>query len=315
MRIIYIGGDEFAVPVLMTLVNSHHEVLGVVTRPSEGTSKAGVPSNPVVIEAKKWDLPVYVYEEIDSSDVLKNIQTLKIDLGIVVTATGEEIPERLRSIFPAGCVAVHPSLLPKYRGLSPINWTILNGERKTGVTVFRVTDQPYAGPVVVQRETMIRPDETWTELHFRLARIACDAINATLKILDQDLHYAGVAQDESEASWTPELKESDGYLSFEEPAEAVALWCRAMWPRPGTLCRYISESGEVEHLQIVRAKAEHGSTQLSPGTITPEFKIATAEGLLQIHEVKPAKGRVRGWQEFIKERRISPGERLEAIPR
>jgi methionyl-tRNA formyltransferase len=314
MRIVYFASDEFGVPTLIKLVNSDHEVLGVVTTPSKGTSNGAPRANPVEVEAEKLDLPVYRYEIIDASEVIKKLQRLKADLGIGV-AFGEELPEPLRRAFPVGCLGIHPSLLPKYRGLSPISWAILNGERRTGVTVFRMTDQPYAGPVLVQRETMIQPGEIWTELHFRLARIACDAVDAALKTLDQDLHYAGVAQDESEASWTTELKESDSYLSFDEPAEVIALRCRAMWPRPGTLCRYISENGEVEHLQIVRAKAEHGSIQLSPGTITPDFKVATAEGLLQIQELKPAKGRVKGWQEFIRERRVSPGERLEPIPR
>jgi methionyl-tRNA formyltransferase len=314
MRIVYFASDEFAVPTLMKLLNSDHEVLGVVTRPSKGTSKASVPANPVAIEAEEWNLPVYVYDKTAGSNVLKEIQHLKGELGIAA-AFEEEVTEPLRRIFPGGCVGIHPSLLPQYRGLSPINWAILNGERKTGVTVFRMTDHPYAGPVLVQRETMILPDEIWTELHFRVARIACDAIDAALKILNQDLHYAGIPQDESEASWTTELKESDGYLRFDEPAEAIALRCRAMWPRPGTLCRYISKKGEVEHFQIVRAKAEHGSLQLSPGTISPDFKVATADGLLQIQEVKPAKGRVVDWQEFVQERRVSPGERLETIPR
>ena len=110
-------------------------------------------------------------------------------------------------------------------------------------------------------------------------------------------------------------KESEGYLRFDEPAEVIALRCRAMWPRPRTFCRYISEKGAAEHLQIVRAKAEQGSTQLFPGTITPDFKVATAEGLLQILELKPAKGRVKTWKEFIIERHVCPGERLETTPR
>ena len=88
-----------------------------------------------------------------------------------------------------------------------------------------------------------------------------------------------------------------------------------MWPRPGTSCRYISENGEVEHIQIVRATAEPGVFEFPPGTITSEFKVTTAEGLLQIQEMKPAKGKVRSWQQFIKERRVSPGERFEPIPR
>jgi len=313
MRIAYFGQDEFAVPTLMKLVNSDHEVVGVVTSASRGTSNGALRANPVQVEAEKFDLPVYYIDVTDASKVLKEMNNLKADLGIV--APFADFPDELVVEFSGGCIGIHPSLLPKYRGPVPISWAILNNERKTGVTVFRMTDQPHAGPVLVQRETMIRPDENWTDLHFRLGRIACDAIDAALKVLDQDLHHPGEPQDESQATLAPELKETDGYLRFDEPAEVIALRCRAMWPRPGTLCRHVSENGEVEHLQIVRATAEPGLFEFPPGTITSEFKVTTAEGLLQIHELKPAKGRIRSWQEFIKERPVSPGDRFEPIPR
>jgi methionyl-tRNA formyltransferase len=314
MRIVYFGWDEFGVPVLMSLANRDHEIPGVVTPAGSGASKTAVRTNPVEVEPEELALPVYNYQAADASEVAKEVGSLKAEVGIVA-ALGEELPDPFRRTFSAGCIGIHPSLLPKYRGRSPISWSILNGEMKTGVTVYRIADRPYAGPILVQRETMILPGETWTELHFRLARIACDAIDAALKTLALNPHFAGEAQDESKASPAPELKEIDGYLRFDEPAEMIALRCRAMWPKPGTLCRYVSKNGEVEHLQIVRATAERGTIQLLPGTITSEFKVATTEGFLQIQEIQPAKERVRSWQEFIRESRVSPGERFEPVPR
>lgn len=311
MRIVYFGWDEFGVPVLMSLANSDHEILGVVAPAGSGASKTA--GRTIQVEAEELALPVYNYEVADASEVAKEVGSLKAELGIVA-ALEEELPDPFRRTFSAGWIGIHPSLLPKYRGRSPISWSILNGEMKTGVTVYRIADRPYAGPVLVQRETMIRPGETWTELNFRLARIACDAIGAALKTLALNPQFAGEAQDESKASPAPELRASDGHLRFDEPAEIVALRCRAMWPKPGTLCRYVSENGEVEHLQIVRATAERGTIQLLPGTITSELKVATGEGVLQIQEIKPAGGRVTSWQKFIRERRVSPGERFEPVP-
>jgi methionyl-tRNA formyltransferase len=314
MRIVYFGGDEFAVPTLMSLVNSDHKVLCVVTTAGEDISNATVGRNPVEVEAEKFALPVYYYDARGASELAGDVGHLKPDLGIVATL-GKELSDPLRRAFSAGCIGIHPSLLPRYRGASPISWAILNREKKTGVTVFRIADRPHAGPILAQRETMIRPGEIWTEMHFRLARIACDAVDAALKTLDRDPHFAGETQDESKASPAPEMKASDGYLRFDEPAEIIALRCRALWPWPGTLCRYVGENGEVEDLQIVRATAERGTIQLLPGTITSGFKVATTEGFLQIQEIKPAKGRVRSWQEFIRERHVSPGERFEPVPR
>ena len=168
MRIVYFGGDEFAVPTLMKLVNSDHEVLGVVAPPRRGISNGVPPVNPVQLEAGKFGLPVYSYEADDPSKVLSAIINLKADLGVFATL-GEEPWEPFTRAFSAGCIGIHPSLLPKYRGPAPISWAILNNEKKTGVTVFRITDKPYAGQVIVQRETMIRPNENWTDLHFRHA--------------------------------------------------------------------------------------------------------------------------------------------------
>ncbi len=314
MRLVYFGSGKFAVPGLIKLANSDHEVVAVVTPPRE-VSRDGVPcESRVKVQAEDRGIPVLGYENANTPELVEKIKGLKSDLGIFA-AFGMDLPEALLNAFEGGCIGIHPALLPKYRGLFSINSAILNGESKTGVTVFRITAQPYAGPILVQRETMIRPDEIWTELHFRLARIACDAIDAALKTLVQDLHRAGEPQNESQASWATELRESDGYLRFDKPAEVIVLRCRAMWPSPGTMCRYINENGEAEHLQIVRARAERGGTRLSPGTITSDFKVATAEGMLLIQELQPAKGPVTGWEEFIRERGVSPGERLEGIPR
>ena len=204
MRIVYFGWDEFAVPTLMKLANSDHEVVAVVTRPNEVTLNGVLFQAPVAMQAKKHGFPILGYETLSTPNFIDKVKNFKADLGIVV-ASGQELSEALRNAFGGGCIGIHPSLLPKYRGPSPIAWAILKGEKKTGVTVFRITDQPYAGPVLVQRETMIPPDEIWFESHYRLARIACDALDAALKTLIQDLHFAGVPQDESQATWAPEL--------------------------------------------------------------------------------------------------------------
>ena len=314
MRIVYFGWDEFAVPTLMKLANSDHEIVAVVTRLHEVGQGGFLSKAPVAIQAKKHDLPVLVYENPNTPELIGKVKNLKADLGIV-SASGPGLSEPLRNAFRGGCIGIHPSLLPKYRGPSPIAWAILKGEKKTGVTVFRITDQPYAGPVLVQRETMIPPDEIWFELHYRLARVACDAINATLKTLNQDLHHAGVPQGESQATWAPELVETDGLIRFDESAETIALKCRATWPRHGALSRYVNKKGEVENLKIVRARARSANVQAPPGTVTSELKIATADGELEIQQLELSDRRVIFWENFVKQRQVSAGDRFESVIR
>jgi methionyl-tRNA formyltransferase len=310
MRIVYFGWDEFAVPTLMKLANSDHEVIAVVTRPNEVKRDGVLCKTPVAIQAKKHGLAVLGYENLNTPGFIDEVKKLKADLG-VVAASVLEFSDPLRNAFRGGCIGIHPSLLPNYRGPSPITWAILKGEKKTGVTVFGITDQPYAGPVLVQRETMIPPDEIWFELHYRLARIACDAIDAALKTLKQDLHYAGVPQDEFRATWAPELEEAEYFLRFDNSAETIALKCRASWP--GALSRYVNQKGVVEEFKILRARAGPATVHVAPGTLTSELKIATADGELEIQQLVLPDGRVIAWQDFVKQRQISPGERFESI--
>jgi len=314
MRIVYFGWDEFAVPTLMKLANSDHEVVAVVTRLHEVMQNGFLSKTPVPVQAKKHSLPVLAYENPNTPELIEKVKDLKADLGIVI-ASEKELSEPLRNAFGGGCIGIHPSLLPKYRGPSPIAWAILKAEKKTGVTVFRMTDQPYAGPVLVQRETMIPPDEIWFELHYRLARVACDAINAALKTLDQDILFAGEPQDESQATWAPELAEPDGVLRFDESAQTIALKCRATWPWPGTFSRYVNKQGEVEELKILRARAGLANVQVAPGTLTSELKIATADGELEIQQLVLSDGRVIAWQDFVNQRQVSPGDRFESVAR
>jgi methionyl-tRNA formyltransferase len=214
MRLVYFAFEPFSIPALISLVNSDHEVLAVVTRATHEARQAPDCENSVSNEARKFNLPLIVSEGSNPFGIIQKVQDLKAD-ATLVSCFGEELPEPLRCVFPAGSLEIHPSLLPKYRGPNPIQWAIHHKERKTGVTVFRVTDEPYAGPIIVQRETMIKPGETFAELEFRLARIACDALDATLKKLEKNPHVYGVAQDESEVSWAPELKEGDAHRSFD----------------------------------------------------------------------------------------------------
>jgi methionyl-tRNA formyltransferase len=313
MRIVYFGWDEFAVPALMKLADSDHEVVADVTRVHELMRNGLLSKSPIPIQAKKHNFPVLVNENPNTPELTEKLNDLKADLGIV--ASGQELSEPLRNAFTGGCIGIHPSLLPKYRGPSPIAWAILKGEKKTGVTVFRLTDQPYAGPVLVQRETMIPADEIWFELHYRLARVACDAIDAALKILSQDLQNLGMPQDESTATWAPELGEADCFLRFDESAEAIALKCRATWPWPRALTRYVNNEGDVEELKILRARALPGNVQLPPGTVTSELEIATTDGVLEIQQLVLSDGHLITWQDFVKRRRVSPGDRFESVAR
>jgi methionyl-tRNA formyltransferase len=313
LRIVYFGSEEFAVPSLRWLVNSKHELVEVVTEPDRaiGPEKTGLPT-PVAVQAAEEGLRALFCEDVNAPDFVKQIKSLKADLGIVASF-GQKLSSSLRAAFSGGCISMHGSLLPKYRGPDPTAWAILNGEAKTGVTIFRIVDQLYAGPILVQRETLIGPMETCEELDYRLARIACDAIDAALKALDDNLQFAGELQEDSQAIEAPKLKESDGYLHFDEPAESIALRCRAMWPWPGGRCLYFSASGRSEEVVIIITTPILTDENIPPGTVTPEYTVATAQGALKIHEIEASDKRILSWEAFVENRHVKPGDRFQTI--
>lgn len=315
MRVVYFGSGDFAVPTLRWLVNSRHELPLVVTQPDRpaGRGKTLQPT-PVAVRAAAEEVETLQCENVNAPEVVERLAALKADIG-VVAAFGQKLLEPLRSAFPASCINLHASLLPRFRGAAPIHAAILTGESKTGVTVFRLVDRMDAGPVLLTRETMIGATETAGELHDRLAGICCDAIGATLDLLETQPDYPGEPQDESQATYAKKLKKSDGVLDFAQPAERLALLVRAMWPWPGARCRYVpAKDGKPTDLTVITATALPQSVQDKPGTISPVLTVATGEGALEIHSVQPAGSRAMSWQEFVNGRRVRPGDRMEKLP-
>ncbi len=313
MRVVFFGSGEFAVPSLRWLINSAHEVVAVVTQPDRlaGRGKNLQPT-PVALNAVEHALPVERCEDVNEERFVAKMRGLGADIGVVI-AFGQKLLGPLRSAFASECINLHASLLPKFRGAAPIPAAILAGEQSTGVTAFRLIDMMDAGPILVQRQTVIASTETAGELHERLSRIACDTLDTTLRLHVDDALPAGVPQEESQATHAPKLTKADGYLRFDETAEQLARRCRAMWPWPGARCRYVAADGRSEEIAIATATAVPSVSGGTPGTITDVLTVATAAGALEIHSLQPAGKRVMSWQDFVNGRHVRAEERMERI--
>ncbi len=182
MRLLIFGTREFAIPCFVSLTQGNHEITGVVAvRDARHLTRA---ANSVCSVARQFGVPCLYLNDLHSSASVDRLKALRADLGIVI-GFGLYLPAQLREVFDLGCIGVHASLLPKHRGRMPIMRAFLSGDKKTGVSVFRLTDQIDSGPILVQRETMIGRGETWADLHFRLSRMACDALNASLAMITE----------------------------------------------------------------------------------------------------------------------------------
>lgn len=312
MRVVFFGSGAFATPSLRWLVNSRHEVVAVITQPDQPAGRGKkLLQTPVAVRADSEKLDVWRCEDVNTPAVIEAIRALKADIGIVIDF-GQKLDARLRSVFPSECINLHPSLLPSYPGATPVARAILADETKTGVTVFRLVDRMDAGPILVQRQTMIAPSENQQELLDRLAGVGCDAIDAALTLHEADPLPPGEPQDESRVTYAPKLCATDGCIRFDEPAELIARKCRAFWPWPGVRCRYVPASGKKVEVALCAATATPTADTAAPGTVTNILTIATGAGTLEIHSLRPAGKRLMSWLDFVNGRHVQPGDKFEA---
>jgi methionyl-tRNA formyltransferase len=312
MRIIFLGSGAFAQPTLRWLAQSEHEVPLVVTQPARKSGRGQrVTRTPVRALADELGLETLEAEDANDAEVVERLASLGADLGIVI-AFGQKLGPGVLDSMTHGCVNLHASLLPKYRGAAPINWAIIDGEERTGCTVFRIVKRMDAGAVLTTRWTMIKPEETAGELHDRLAAIGVDAIQATMELYGGGASPEGEAQDESAASAARKLSKADSPVRFDRSAAEVANQICGLTPWPGASGRFESKEGRWENVIFTRARRAESLSVPStePGVIDARRYVAAKDGFVEILELKPSSGRVMTWPEYVNGRQISQGDRF-----
>ena len=288
IRVLFMGTPDFAVPSLRALTeqaNAGLAVAGVVTRPDKPVGrKQQVVFSPVKQFALEHDIPVYQPGPLRRPEALALLRDLAPDL-IVVAAFGQILPSDVLALPLHGCLNVHASLLPRWRGASPINAAILAGDVETGVTIMLMDAGLDTGPALAQRATPIGSAETAGELSDRLALLGADLLVETVP-----RWLAGVItpepQDESRATVTRLLQKSDGRLDWQRPAEELARQVRAHTPWPGAFTTW-----EGRTLKILRARAISFETDLPPGvcfapTGDTSLAVICGEGALALEVIQ-----------------------------
>ena len=231
MKILFMGTPLFAVPSLEALVAAGHQVVGVFSQPDKPKNRGmKLQPTPVKVCAQVHDIPVFQPTKLRDGAALETIRQLEPDL-IVVAAYGRILPQEILDYPRLGCVNVHSSLLPKYRGAAPINWAILNGEKETGVTIMHMAPALDAGDIIAQRATPIDPDETAEALYDRLARLGADLLAETLPRL-ADGTAPRTPQAEDQATLAPMLSRDLSPMDFTRPAQVLHDQVRGLIPWP-----------------------------------------------------------------------------------
>jgi len=307
-RIVFFGTPEFAIPSLEGLYEKEN-LVAVVTQTDKPKGRGLKPSPSPV---KHWALlkGVKVLEPLKLKDpqFIDNIKNFLPDL-IVVCAYGKIFPKELLEIPKFGCWNIHASLLPKYRGASPINWAILEGEKETGITIMLMDEGLDTGPILLQKKIPILEEDTAITLSQKLAQLGKEAIIEAI-----ELHKKGVLkplpQPEEGISYAPILKKEDGFFTFEEPAKKIERKTKAFLPWPTAFTYYKNKL-----LKVFLAKAIPLKHKEKPGTILDINKdgilVATSEGVILLKEIQLEGKRKISAYEFACGQRLKKGALLE----
>jgi len=307
-RILFMGTPAFAVPALTGLIKHGYPVIGVVTQPDrpQGRGRATA-SSPVKLLADDLGLMVLQPEKVRHPSFLATVRDLAPDL-VIVAAFGQILPKEVILSPGLGCINIHPSLLPKYRGAAPINWALIRGEEKTGVTIMRMDEGVDSGAILLQEETPIGPTETYGMLHDRLAKMGAELLLIALAMLQ-----AGALQPQQQedrlATAAPRLGREDGLIHWKNDCWKIVSLIRGLSPTP---CAYTYFAGK--QLKVFMSEAETGSVTEAPGTVVGEtaagLRVAARNGYVLLQDLQLEGKKRMAVRDFLRGVRVAPGQVL-----
>jgi methionyl-tRNA formyltransferase len=326
MRVVFFGTPDFAVPTLRALLASSHAVVAAVTQPDRPSGRGRrVAEPPVKTVARAASVPVWQPERLKNPEWLEAIRGIAADIG-VVAAYGRILPQVLIDLFPRGLVNVHASLLPRYRGASPIQRAVMNGDAETGVTIMRVVLALDAGPMLARVVRPIGPDEPADAVERDLAQLGATLLVDTLEGLERG-EVVEVVQDETQATYAPRLTKEEGLIDWSLPAGRLHDRVRGLrpWPQAYTFLgplRLVVLRGTALPDASESASAPAGAQvpgDVVPGTVLAsrgdEFLVAAGQGTAyRVLELQPEGKRAMRVRDFLAGHPLPVGTRLGGPP-
>lgn len=312
MRVLFCGSGRFAVQPLRGVLAGEHELAAVITQPARPAGRGGKPRpTPIAQVADELHLAVTATDDINAAPALADLREARPDV-ICVVDFGQFISQDVCTAAPLGAFNLHASLLPELRGAAPINWAIIRGCRRTGVTTLMLAERIDAGDIYAQEVTDISPEETAEELRQRLSELGAGLVCQTLDLLASG-RAQGRAQDETKATHAPRLKKADGRVDFSADAETVRNRIHGTWPWPGGQAIFQRRDGRDVPVILARAAVQEGACDAECGTLNGALLVATGGGWLEIKQIKPAGKRLMTWRDFINGYRVKEGDHFVAV--
>ena len=284
MKVIFMGTPDFSVGTLEALAEAGHEVVLAVTQPDKPKGRGGkMQYTPVKEAALARDIPVYQPKKIREPECIEELKKYNADIMVVI-AFGQILPKEILQMTPYGCINVHASLLPKYRGAAPIQWAVIDGEKFSGVTTMQMNEGLDTGDMILKEEVTLAPDETGGSLFDRLAEVGAKLAVQTLQALE-DGTAEFTPQDHEKATQVGMIKKSFGEMDFTKSAVELERLIRGLNPWPGTYTEYQGKT-----LKIWGATVKEGGDPSKAGTIVNvkkhSFGIQTKDGILVPTEIQ-----------------------------
>lgn len=289
LNIIFMGTPDFAVPCLNALIDNKYNVVGVVTQPDRPKGRGNNMTPPPVKElAIKHQIKVYQPERVKNPDFIATLKNISPDL-IVVVAFGQILSKEILDIPRLGCINIHGSLLPKYRGAAPIQWAVINGEEVTGITSMYMDAGMDTGDMILKKEIIISEDETADVLFKRMSLLGAQTLIETIRLIEQD-NCLRIPQDDTQASYAPMLNKDIGNINWTTSAKKIKDLVRGTNPWPGAYTFYKGSKIKIFVVDII-----DNTTKLKPGTIVNVTKdsihVQSGDGIVIIKEIQAENGK------------------------
>ena len=303
-KIIFIGTAEFGVPVLETLINNKKNIVQVVTQPDRprGRGKKILPS-PIKKAVINREVTIFQPENINEINFVKKLKALEPDI-ILVVAYGQILSEKILNIPKVGCINIHGSLLPEYRGAAPINWVIINGEKETGITFICMNSKVDDGDIIARFKVDILPNETFGGLSERLSNLSAKTINKVLNDF-QNKKLSQIPQNRKIATYTRKMNKKDGEINWREKSKKIYNRIRGTIPTPGAYTYYKEKKIKITQSSWISGDENQSlSHKASPGVIVAIEKdgllVSTGDnGLIKIIKLIPAGAKEMSAGQFV----------------
>ena len=308
MRVVYMGTPQFAVAPLRALAEAGHEIVGVVTRTDKPAGRGRtLAAPPVKLAAADLGIDVYQPKRVRDPEFIAVLRKINPE-AIVVAAYGQILPREILTLPQYGCINIHASLLPAYRGAAPINWAIIRGEQETGNTIMMMDEGMDTGAILIQERIPISPSDTAGDLADRLSSLGAQLITTALPLIASGA-CTPVAQDGARATLAPLLKKEDGRVDWNLSAQEIHNRVRGLFPWPGAYSFLDNKTVKIMTTEVVAGAGE-------PGRLYEKDKntleAGTGSGMLRILTIQPEGRKPMTAGDFLRGHRGIAGKKFEA---